>query len=122
MEEMIPIFGMMIPIIGVIGAYIMVVYLRRLENSEKLAMIEKGISPEFFNIKKQRNNSGPLRASLLLIGVGLGFILGYVLDVNYGMEEVGYFSMLFIFGGAGLGIAYLVEERKQKEERKQSIG
>lgn len=120
MEEFIPIFGMMIPMVALIGAYLMVVHLRRLENTEKLAMIEKGVSPEFFNIKKRRNNSGPLRASLLLIGIGLGFFLGYFLDMHYRMEEVGYFAMLFIFGGAGLGLAYIVEEKKQKEENKQS--
>lgn len=122
MEEnaFIPIFGMMIPLAGIIGAYVMVVYLRRFENQEKMAMIEKGVSPEFFNIKKRRNNSGPLRASLLLIGIGLGFFLGYFLDMHYNMEEVGYFAMLFIFGGVGLGLAYLVEEKKQKEENRQA--
>jgi amino acid transporter len=119
MEEFIPIFGMLIPMIALIGAYLLVVYLRRFENTEKLAMIEKGVNPEFFNIRKRRNNSGPLRASLLLIGIGLGFFLGYFLDVHYNMEEVGYFAMLFIFGGIGLGLAYLVEEKKQREENKQ---
>jgi len=31
------------------------------------------------------------------------------------MEEVAYFSMLFIFGGAGLGISYIIEEKRDKE-------
>lgn len=119
MEEAIPLFGIMIPIIAIIGAFMMVVRLRHFENTEKMAMIEKGVNPEFFNIKKQRNTSGPLRASLLLIGVGLGFFIGYFLDVHFDMEEVGYFAMLFIFGGTGLGLAYLVEEKKNREERKQ---
>jgi F0F1-type ATP synthase assembly protein I len=118
MEEFIPIFGMSIPIIGLIGAYMMVIQLRKFENAEKMAMIEKGVSPEFFNIKKQRNTSGPLRASLLLIGIGLGFFIGYFLDMHYNMEEVGYFAMLFIFGGTGLGLAYVVEEKKNREEQK----
>jgi F0F1-type ATP synthase assembly protein I len=118
-DGFIPIFGMMIPLVGIIGAYIMIVYLRRFENTEKLAMIEKGVSPEFFNIRKRRSTSGPLRASLLLIGIGLGFFLGYFLDMHYNMEEVGYFAMLFIFGGTGLGLAYIVEEKKLKEESKQ---
>jgi len=120
MEEFIPIFGMLIPIIGLVGAFIMVVYLRRFENTEKMAMIEKGVSPEFFNIKKRRTTSGSLRASLLLIGIGLGFFCGYFLDIHYNMEEVGYFAMLFIFGGTGLGLAYIVEEKKLKEESRQA--
>ena len=68
--------------------------------------------------KKQRGNtSGPLRASLLFIGAGLGLLIAYFLDRAYDMEEVAYFSMIFIFGGIGLGAAYLVEEKKIKEER-----
>jgi hypothetical protein len=30
------------------------------------------------------------------------------------MEEVAYFSMVFLFGGAGLGISYMIEEKKNK--------
>jgi hypothetical protein len=33
------------------------------------------------------------------------------------MQEVAYFSMLFIFGGLGLGAAYLVEEKKNKQNQ-----
>jgi hypothetical protein len=41
--------------------------------------------------------------------------MGYWLDETFRMEETGYFSMLFIFGGLGLGAAYLIEERKSKK-------
>jgi hypothetical protein len=30
------------------------------------------------------------------------------------MGDVAYFSMIFIFGGLGLGLAYLIEEKKSK--------
>jgi hypothetical protein len=106
--------GVMIPIIGIIGLIIMVIYLRRYENEERMAMIDKGVDPSLFT-KKTRNTSGALRASLLLMGSGLGLLLGYFLDYNFNMEEVGYFSMLLIFGGAGLGTAYIIEERKIKQ-------
>jgi hypothetical protein len=102
--------GTMIPIIGIVGLFTMIIYLRRYENQERMAMIEKGVSPDIF--KKQQNISGTLRFSLLLIGIGIGFLLGYFLDRSFNMEEVGYFSMLFIFGGLGLGAAYIIEERK----------
>jgi len=112
------VLGVMIPIVALIGAFIMVVYLRRFENTERMAMIEKGVSPELFaSVKKPRNTSFALRSSLLLIFGGIGILMGYFLDYNYNMEEVGYFSMLFIFGGIGLGLAYLVEEKKAAKEK-----
>jgi hypothetical protein len=108
-----------IPMIAIVSITVMIVYLRRFENSERMAMIEKGVSAELITSKKRANNSsGALRASLLLIGGGLGLMLGYFLDHNFDMEGVGYFSMLFIFGGIGLGLAYLVEEKKAAREEK----
>ena len=114
------VLGVMIPIVSVVGLFTMIIYLRKYENQERMAMIDKGVDPQFFNIKRFRNTSGPLRASLLLIGAGLGLLLGYYLDRAFDMEEVGYFAMLFIFGGIGLGISYLIEEKKIKEESKHS--
>ncbi len=119
MEEdvIIPIFGMMIPIIISIGAFIMVVYIRKFENMEKMLIIEKGLDPTLFKSAKSWPTSGALRAGLLLIGAGLGLLVGHWLDRAFDMEETGYFSMLFIFGGVGLLLAYLIEEKKLKEQR-----
>lgn len=111
------ILGVMIPIILIIGSVVIVLYLRKYENQERMAMIDKGVDPQFFNVKKMRNNTGPLRAALLFIGAGLGLLMGYFLDQAFDMEEVAYFSMLLIFGGIGLGGSYLIEERKIKEEK-----
>jgi hypothetical protein len=108
------VIAVLIPIVSIIGLFIMIIYLRRYQNTERMAMIEKGVSPELFS-KKEMNISGTLRASLLLIGIGLGFLLGYFLDRNFDMDEVGYFSMLFIFGGIGLGLAYVIEEKKFRQ-------
>lgn len=117
------ILGVMIPIISIVGVVIMVIYLRRYENEERMAMIDKGLDPSLF-AKKPRTTSGALRASLLLMGAGTGLLLGYFLDVQFRMQEVGYFSMLLILGGAGLGAAYLIEEKKirrEKEEERRSV-
>jgi hypothetical protein len=107
------VLGVMIPIIGIIGVIVAVIYLRKYENEERMAMIDKGLDPLLF-AKKPRSTSGALRSSLLLIGGGIGLLLGYSLDRMFDMEEVGYFSMLFIFGGIGLGAAYIIEENKNK--------
>lgn len=115
MEEavIIPVLGIMLPIIITLGAFVMIVYIRKYDNIERMAIIDKGLSPDLF--KKDRPTSGALRASLLLVGAGLGLLMGYWLDSAFDMEEVAYFSMILIFGGFGLGLAYMVEERKIKE-------
>ena len=110
------ILGVMIPIIAIIGTVIIIVYIRRFENTERMAMIEKGVDPSLF-AKKSRNASGALRASLLLIGAGSGLLLGSILDNVFYLQEVAYFSMVLICGGLGLGAAYLIEEKKIKEEK-----
>ena len=110
----IPALGIMLPIIITLGAFVMVAYIRKYENIERMAIIDKGLSPDLF--KKTHNTSGALRAALLLIGGGVGILMGFWLDSAFGMEETAYFSMILIFGGLGLGLAYLIEERKSKPQ------
>lgn len=108
--------GVSIPIIALIGAVVTIIYLRKYQHAERMAMIEKGVGKDLLlGTRANQGAFGTLRASLLLIGVGLGFLLGYFLDYHFYMEEVGYFSMLFLFGGLGLGVAYIVEEKKMKK-------
>ncbi len=111
----IPALGIMLPIIISLGAFVMIVYIRKYDNIERMAIIDKGLSPDLF--KRERSTSGALRASLLLMGAGLGLLMGYWLDRTFDMEEVAYFSMIFIFGGLGLGLAYLIEEKQSKKEK-----
>ena len=117
MEEgiIVPIAGIMLTIIITLGAFAMVIYIRKYENLERMAIIEKGLNPDIFrNAKKNANSSSTLRWSLLLIGVGIGFLMGMWLDRSFDMEETGYFSMLFIWGGLGLGLAYMIEEKRAR--------
>jgi hypothetical protein len=108
------VLGVMVPIILIICVMVMVIYIRKYENEERMSMIDKGIDPATF-IKRARDTSGALRASLLLIGAGTGLLLGYFLDRSYDMDEVGYFSMLLICGGIGLGAAYVIEEKNTRQ-------
>lgn len=111
------IFGIMIPIISIIGTFIMIIFLRKYQNEERMALIERGLSADLIHLKNLNNTSFPLRTSLLLIGAGLGILMGNILENTFNMDdEVAYFSMLFIFGGVGLGLAYLIEEKKGKQK------
>ena len=114
------VIAVFIPIILIVGVAITIIYIRKYENLERMAMIEKEITPG--EVKKQSNTSVPLRFSLLLMGFGLGLFVAYFLDRALWMGEVAYFSMLFLFGGLGLGLAYIVEERKAKRAEESEIG
>ena len=106
------VIGTLIPIIISIGVFITVIYIRKFQNLERMAIIDKGMDPAIF--KKESTSAPTLRMALLLIGAGAGLLFGYFLDRAWDMEEVAYFSMIFIFGGIGLGLAYLIEEKKTK--------
>ncbi|MBL1232126.1 MAG: hypothetical protein P1U44_01585 [Vicingaceae bacterium] len=112
------IIGVSIPIIISLGVFAMIVLLRRMENQEKLKMIEKGMD---LNLpKKENNNTGTaLKFALIAVGVGIGLLVGNVLDVYTPLkDEVCYFSMVFLFGGLGLFIANKMVENKRKNEEK----
>ncbi len=106
------VIGVFIPIVAIVAISAIIVYIRKFENEERMAMIDKGMNPK--DMKVVRNTSFPLRFSLLMIGVGVGLFVGYILDSNTYMDEVAYYSMIFIWGGLGMGLSYVIEEKKNK--------
>lgn len=105
--------GVLLPIIISLGAFVMIVYIRKFENMERMSIIEKGLALDMFK-RRDSSPSPVLRWALLLIGAGLGLLVGYFLDEAYRMDETGYFAMLMIFGGLGLLLAYVIESKKAK--------
>jgi len=108
-------------IIAVIGGIIIVLYLRKNLNIERMALIERGK-----DLKElwapDRASSTALHIALVMIGGGIGLLVGDFLDHVANMEEVGYFAALFIFGGLGLVVAYVIDEKKReaREAKKRS--
>ena len=111
------VLAVMIPIIVSLGAFVMVVYLRRYEKEERLKMIEHGMDPHSGG---QKRRGGGLKFALVAIGVGLGLVIGNILDAAGVLDEdVAYFSMSFLFGGLGLLGGYMIETKQIKEEQEQ---
>ncbi|MCK9613433.1 MAG: hypothetical protein PHR81_06690 [Bacteroidales bacterium] len=134
-------FGVLVPITLFAGIFLTIVFLRKYENEERMAMIEKGMEP---NTRRKTNGFGTLRFSLLSIGIGLGIIVGLIIMqfvpepavheavkiVEEGSTEVSihggggiagavYSGTIFLFGGAGLLLAYLIyHKRKEREKEK----
>jgi len=88
---------------------------------QRMAMIEKGMDPTGMN-RKEIPLKG-LRNGMLLMAVGLGLYLGYLMDSTmpqYGMNgdmddtPLPYFIMVMLCGGLALVLHYFIARRKQQ--------
>ena len=122
-KTLIPIVGMLIPIIGTIGAFTMVVFLRKYRNDERMAMIAKGITPPQ-KTSYEVNPNHSLRWGFILIGFGVGLLMGSLLESLINIDDdVAHFSMIFIFGGLGLLASYFYQmnlDKKNNNTNKES--
>jgi len=70
-------------------------------HKERIALIEKGADPALFRHSHPRHRT--LKFGMFLVGIALGILMGNMLVSYAGMkEEVAFFSMIFLFGGASL--------------------
>jgi hypothetical protein len=113
--NLVPIVGMLIPIIGTIGLFTMIVFVRKYENDEKMAMIAKGITPP--QRKPREINVGQsLQIGFILVGFGIGLLMGSLLESLTNMDgDTAHFAMIFIFGGLGLLASYFYQMSQDKK-------
>ncbi len=120
MEEVVALF---IPILVSLGTLAMIVLVRRMEHLEKMKMIEMGT--DMSTMIKPRNRTGiAIKIALMLIGIGLGILMGNVLETQTNLnEEAGYFAMVLLFGGAGLFVGNMIAEKslQKEEDRKRAL-
>ena len=85
-------------------------------NRERLALIERGADPELFKQKEvPKSRFGNFKFGLFLIGIGIGIVAGYFLCEAGMNESAAYFSMIFLFGGIGLVVSFLMQEKLEKK-------
>jgi FtsH-binding integral membrane protein len=85
-------------------------------NRERMAMIEKGVSPKDFMTERRPNSYGILKWALLLVGIGFGLFIGSVLETYTSIpDEPAYFAAALFFGGAGLFAAFLIAKRAENK-------
>lgn len=113
------IIAVSIPIVVSLGVFAMIVAIRRMENQERLAMIERGMEPP--TKKPKSDPSSTLRSSLFFIGASLGLLLAIVttraLPGLRGGEVTGvYFALIALGAGLGLLTAFLYDKKLEKRE------
>jgi hypothetical protein len=121
-----PELAMMIPIIAILGGFVIALAAfrhnskrRELEHQERMAAIEKGLPmPQIPTMPasqaqmmlpiKQRN---PYLWGFILLGAGLALVIGKVIEGN---DDLGFALVLLFIGGAILAANFLfTNQRKQ---------
>ena len=105
---------------------------------EREMMIERmgrtnGTVPNLLSTDLPKRSFSGLRLGCLLIGVGLGLLVGLIINTalahgGYSMNkwseeqlfEVAYGAPLLIFGGLGLLCSYLLERRLSTDDKQRS--
>jgi len=133
MNYLVPIFVVGICVLGIYRLFELFV-----RKNERMAIIERlgeQIKLSDANVDlnlpifQQANGNWALKISLLLIGIGIGLLVGFVFELaatngdlaaysNNGNFQskitVVYFASVAIFGGIGLLGAYFIEQKKKK--------
>ena len=83
------------------------------QSKERLALIEKGISPDLLFKKEKKAWHDPLFWGLLMVGVGWGALRGAAVK---GGSAVSINALAIFFGGLGLIIYYFVRNRSDRQK------
>jgi hypothetical protein len=104
-----------VPVVFFLSIAVVIFAFIQARNRERMAMIEKGYDASLLNGKPDNRTGkyGALKVGIVAIGVGIGFLMGSILENNTNLNsEVVYFSMIALFGGVGLIIYYLLVKDK----------
>jgi len=86
-------------------------------NKERLALIEKGADAKLFNTGSKAGwMKVVLNVGLLGIGIGIGVLLGGLLEMGGLDDEMAFPSMIFVCGGAGLVTGFFVTRKLDTQE------
>lgn len=111
-----------IPIVAIVSGVVSSVKKKRLETELRRAIIENHTDLEVARalIEEQEKKSskfGSLRGACVLIGLGIGALVNYLLNVPMGGPEGIYFWVVLAFGvGLGLLVSFIVEQKLKKQE------
>ena len=108
----------------VFGAIFGVVYLFfSTRHKERLSLIEKGADASlFYQAKKKKTLPWvTLKFGMLLVGIAVGTAIGILVissnsSMNYQLERLFIFSMIFLFGGLSLIGNFMIERKLRKKD------
>lgn len=120
-------FEALIPITMFIGLFSMIIvttYINRTaKHKERMALIENGADASIFEKPKKKKKKekpsgyGALKFGMLAVGLGLGLVLGSILNIFLRCEPLPQFAMMLICGGAALISYYNIIAKREIDER-----
>jgi hypothetical protein len=113
------IIGVFIPIVAILGAFLVVWRSIESKRALRMAMIDKGMDPSLLEAPTDESSKkfGALRFGMLLAGVGFGlmlaiFIVSFWETGQY--ESAVFFGSALLFGGVGLVAYHIIARRLEK--------
>lgn len=110
-----------IPIVAIIGGIILSIRANKNETELRRLIIENQTDLETAKAliaepDKKSSKFGTLRGACVLLGIGLGALVNYLLNVTMAGPKGIYFWIVIAFGvGLGLLVSFLVEMKLQKK-------
>ena len=104
----------LVAVVGTMASFIVVAYLFfNSRHKERMALIQHGKEASIFKGSRDNGPSG-LKYGLLMTGIGLGILVGMMLENALDTDSpVPHFSMMLILGGIGLITYYMVSKKKE---------
>jgi hypothetical protein len=110
--------GIVIPVSFFLMVFAIVYIAVTTRNRERLAMIEKGVDPKLFTPEPRSvrlSSYATFKWGLFMIGLAVGLFIGAMFDEYTEMPDGPmYISMILVFGGLALILAYLFRSRLEK--------
>ena len=93
-------------IFGMVYVYLMT------RHRERMTILDKNLSVSPF---RSVDNAGLMKYGIIALGVSAGIVAGYILDYSGFEESFSYASMVFLFTGFSMIIAFFVLQRLNKQ-------
>ncbi|RFS13687.1 DUF6249 domain-containing protein [Emticicia sp. C21] len=104
-----PAVAIVVPVTAIVCIVGLLALLRKFDNDERMAMIEKGLTPPQKDSMRV-NPASALRWGCLFMGVGLGiFIANIFQSASDKDSEALYPASILFFGGLGLLFSYYIQ-------------
>ena len=105
--------GIFVPLSFFLGLFAILYVYWTTRTKERLALVEKGVDAGIFKVGGSKYVL--LKWGIFMIALAVGVISGYAL-ANVIDEVAAFFTMILLFGGIGLIMAYIITNVLSKKE------